>query len=151
MTGQRSVADGLAYERDTIVRIYSMTKPVASVALMMLFEQGLVHLGTPVSAFLPEFSECRTLVDGATRIDQTIEAPPPPIHQLLTHTSGLTYNFNPGQLAQHYAENEINFDPRSGGLDAAVKRAAAMAAGVFSREHTGNTPSASTSSDVLSR
>ncbi len=124
--GQRSIASGLPYERDTIVRIYSMTKPVASTALMMLFEQGLLYLGTPISAYLPEFSECRALVDGATHIDQTVKAPSPTIHQLLTHTSGLTYNFNPGLLAQHYAENGIGFHPRSGGLETSVRRAAAM-------------------------
>ena len=61
-----------------------MTKPVASVALMMLFEQRQSHLGTPASAYLPEFSECRALIDSAMRIDQTVEVPSPTIHHLLT-------------------------------------------------------------------
>ncbi len=124
--GLRSIDDRLPYERDTIVRIYSMTKPVASVALMMLVEKGLLHLSAPISRFLPEFSECRALVSGAVRPDQTVVAPPPTVHQLLTHTSGMTYDFNPGLLAQVYADNDVNFAPGSGGLEQAVKRAAAM-------------------------
>lgn len=124
--GLRSMDTGQPYEHDTIVRIYSMTKPVTSVALMMLYEQGLLHLGTPISAFLPEFSRCHALVDGATRIDQTEEIAPPTLHQLLTHTSGMTYDFNPGLLSQHYAEHGIAFGPATGGLETAVKRAAAM-------------------------
>ena len=124
--GLRSMDTGHPYEHDTIVRIYSMTKPVTSVALMMHYEQGLLHLGTPISAFLPEFSRCHALVDGATRIDQTEEIAPPTLHQLLTHTSGMTYDFNPGLLSQHYAEHGIGFGPATGGLEIAVKRAAAM-------------------------
>lgn len=126
MTGLRSVDDHLPYERDTIVRIYSMTKPITSVALMMLVERGLLHLSAPVSRFLPEFSQCHALIADAVRVDQTEPVATPTIHQLLLHTSGLTYGFNPGLLSQHYTENRINFDPGSGGLDQAVKRAAAM-------------------------
>ena len=123
--GLASVERNMAYQRDTIVRIYSMTKMVTSVGFMKLFEKGLIHLDTPVSALLPEFTDCQALIPGATRIDQTEPVPPPTLQQLLTHTSGLTYGFNPGVLAEHYDDRELNFAPQSGGLEAACKRVAA--------------------------
>lgn len=124
--GLRSVEQGLAYQPDTIVRIYSMTKPVTSVALMMLAERGLFHLDAPIDRYLPEFSDCHALIDGATRADQTEPAPPPTLHQLLTHTSGLSYGFNTGVLPQAYAERGIGFGPASGALEHAVKEAAQL-------------------------
>ncbi|MEM9106440.1 MAG: serine hydrolase domain-containing protein [Pseudomonadota bacterium] len=124
--GQRSVEDGLPFEPDTLVRIYSMTKPVTSLAVMMLAEKGLFHLDAPISAYLPEFSECRALVKGATSLDQTEPAPSPTLHQLLTHTAGMTYNFNPGYLAGAYAEAGLNFEPGSGGLETRVRQVSEM-------------------------
>ncbi|MEO1399150.1 MAG: serine hydrolase domain-containing protein, partial [Pseudomonadota bacterium] len=102
------------YERDTIVRIYSMTKLVTSVAMMMQVEKGLVHLDAPVSAFIPEFADMTALVPGAERVDQVEPAPSPTLHQLLTHTSGLSYSFNPGELAEHYAEQKLDFGADQG-------------------------------------
>ncbi|MEM8749053.1 MAG: serine hydrolase domain-containing protein [Pseudomonadota bacterium] len=124
--GQRSIERNEPYERDTIVRIYSMTKMITTVGLMMLIERGISHLDAPVSSILPEFSDMQALVAGATRIDQVEPAPSPTLQQLLTHTSGMTYGFNPGLLSQHYAEQGVDFGPGRGPLDAATKRAAAM-------------------------
>ena len=53
--GQRNIEENLAFERDTVARIYSMTKPITSAMLMMLAERGLFHLEAPVSEFIPEF------------------------------------------------------------------------------------------------
>lgn len=124
--GLRSLAEGAPFEEDTIVRIYSMTKPVVSAALMMLVERGLVHLGAPVSAFLPEFAECRALVPGATALDQTEPCPPPTLHQLVTHTSGLSYGFNPGLVAEAYAAGKIDFAPDRDGLAEQCRALAAL-------------------------
>ena len=89
---------GAPWQRDTVARIYSMTKPVTSVALMMLVERGLFHLDAPVSDFIPAFTDMHALVPGATAVDQTEPCATPTLHQLLTHTSGLSYAFNPGLL-----------------------------------------------------
>jgi CubicO group peptidase (beta-lactamase class C family) len=124
--GLRAVEDGLAYERDTIVRIYSMTKIVTSVAFGMLLERGRLYLETPVSEFIPAFADMRALIPGATGPDQTERATAPTLAQLLTHTSGMTYSFNPGLAAQIYADAKIDFGPRSGGLAAMCDRAAAL-------------------------
>ena len=94
-TGYRDIENKKKIERNTIFRIYSMTKPVTSVALMQLFEQGLFQLADPVSKFLPEFKNPKVFVSGSyphfmTRpADREIS-----IRDLLTHTAGLTYGFH---------------------------------------------------------
>ena len=98
--GQRDTDTGQPFTRDTIARIYSMTKPVTSVGIMMLAERGLFHLDAPVSDFIPAFADMRCLIDGATAADQTEPCQTPTLHQLLTHTSGLSYPFNPGITAK---------------------------------------------------
>ena len=124
--GQRNIEAGLAFERDTVARIYSMTKPVTSVAIMMLAELGLFHLDAPVSEFIPAFSDIQALVDGAERIDQTEASPVPTLHQLLTHTSGLSYPFNPGVLPQEMERQKILFRADDSTLQQMADKAAAL-------------------------
>lgn len=125
-TGLQSVEEATPFQDDTIVRIYSMTKPLASVAMMMLVERGLIHLDAPVSSVLPEFTDMTALVPGAERLDQVEPCAAPTIHQLLVHTSGLTYPFNPGPLAEPYFEQKLNFAPDAPGLEATVKALAKL-------------------------
>jgi len=81
-------------QRDTIFRIYSMTKPLTSVALMMLYEHGLFQLDDPVQKFIPAWHNLRVYVSGnhPMFITKPVERPMT-IRDLLTHTSGLTYGF----------------------------------------------------------
>ncbi|GAA6164650.1 serine hydrolase domain-containing protein [Pelagimonas sp. KU-00592-HH] len=124
--GMRALETGLPFERDSVARIYSMTKPVTSVALMMLVERGMLHLDAPVSAFIPAFEEMTALVPGAERIDQVEAAPSPTLHQLLTHTSGLSYPFNPGVLAQAMDAEDLIFRANQGALADMVDKVAAL-------------------------
>jgi len=124
--GQRSKEQSLPFTRDTAVRIYSMTKPVTSVALMMLVERGLLHLDAPLSRFIPAFDDMQALVPGAQQIDQTEPAPSPTLHQLMTHTSGLSYPFNPGALAQAMDVENLIFGPNQGALDKMVNQVAKL-------------------------
>jgi CubicO group peptidase (beta-lactamase class C family) len=79
---------------DTIFRIYSMTKPITSVAFMMLVEEGLVGLDDPVHRFIPSWRDLGTFVAGVPGAFQTKRAiAPMRIIDLLRHTSGLTYDF----------------------------------------------------------
>ena len=111
--GQRDVANALPWERDTIVRIYSMTKPITSAILLMLYEEALCHLDTPLDEFLPEMADRQVLIEGAERIDQVRPAGTRlTLHHLLTHTSGFTYGFNLGLLAETMQERQLNFAPR---------------------------------------
>lgn len=124
-TGLSDIEARTAYTPDTLARIYSMTKPVTSTAFMMLYEQGLVHLDDPVSAFIPEFADARALVPGAEKPDQTEALTTPlTVHHLLTHTSGLTYGFNQDLLSETYADNRLDFGQRAGGLAETVIRLA---------------------------
>jgi CubicO group peptidase (beta-lactamase class C family) len=93
--GQRDAEAGLPVEPDTLWRIYSMTKPVTSVAAMMLYEQGAFELTDPVSRFIPSFKHLRVFTGGSDQRPVTVPATEPVrIWHLLTHTSGLTYGFH---------------------------------------------------------
>jgi CubicO group peptidase (beta-lactamase class C family) len=93
--GLRDVEEGLPVEPDTRWRIYSMTKPVTSVAAMSLYEEGAFELGDPVSKWLPEFAAPRVYVAGSSQKPVTEPATEPiRVWHLLTHTSGLTYGFH---------------------------------------------------------
>ena len=97
--GYRDRAAGLAMQRDSIFRIYSMTKPIFSVGAMALVEEGRLYLSEPISKYLPAFAE---MTVGVTTTDPTtgaegLETVPADrsikVHDLLRHTSGLTYAF----------------------------------------------------------
>jgi CubicO group peptidase (beta-lactamase class C family) len=93
--GHRDVEQDLPVELDTLFRIYSMTKPVTSVAAMMLYEEGAFELKDPVSRFIPSFADQRVYVSGPPTAPVTVPATEPMrIWHLLTHTSGLTYGFH---------------------------------------------------------
>jgi CubicO group peptidase (beta-lactamase class C family) len=93
--GQRDLEAGLPVEPDTLWRIYSMTKPITSVAAMMLYEEGGFQLTDPVSRYIPSFADARVFTGGSD-IAYTTEPVTEPIRiwHLLTHTSGLTYGFH---------------------------------------------------------
>ena len=79
---------------DTLWRIYSMTKPLTSLAAMMLYEEGCFDLSDPASKWIPELKEARVYVGGPAQSPRTIPATEPVrVHHLLSHTSGLTYGF----------------------------------------------------------
>ena len=94
MYGNKDSEAGTPITDDTIYRIYSMTKPVTSIALMMLVEQGLLQLTDPVSKFIKSFGETRVWNTG-TVLKPLTNALTEPIRvwHLLTHTAGMTYGF----------------------------------------------------------
>ena len=84
--GRYGIADNRPMDKDALFRIFSMTKPITTVAAMILYEEGAFHLGEPVAKYLPELKDMRLLID---------DSPVPPrrpmtIEQLMTHTAGLT-------------------------------------------------------------
>ncbi len=86
--GMMDLESAKPMETDTIFRIYSMTKPITTVALMMLFEQGLVRLTDPVTRFIPEFKTVKVWVGEGKLADLEREIT---VHDLLRHTAGLSY------------------------------------------------------------
>ncbi len=109
-SGLRDVEAGLAVEHDTLWRIYSMTKPITSVAAMMLWEEGAFELKSPIARWLPEFGDARVFRGGTALkplTDPLLE--PIRVWHLLTHTAGLTYGF-------HHA-NPVDAMYRSAGFE----------------------------------
>lgn len=92
--GLMDIEAGTPMQEDAIFRIYSMTKPIVSVALMMLLEEGRLSLTDPVATYIPSFAKTKVCIGthplGLTLVDQN---PPMTIHHLLTHTSGLSYGW----------------------------------------------------------
>ena len=121
-------AAGLAMAPDTIVRIYSMTKPLTSLAIMMLYEQGLFQLDDPISRFLPAFTTMRVAAGGQRgKVDTVPAAREITFRDLLTHTSGLTYGFMQSTLVDGlYRDRGIDFQTADGTLAELVERVAAL-------------------------
>lgn len=92
--GQRDKEAGAAVDLNTLWRIYSMTKPITSVAAMMLYEEGAFELKDPISKWLPAFADTKVYRSGSAvnpLLDPQVE--PIRVWHLLTHTSGITYGF----------------------------------------------------------
>jgi len=108
-------------ELDTLWRIYSMTKPVTSVAAMMLWEEGAFELTDPVSRFIPAFADARVFTGGSSLKPVTVPLTEPiRIWHLLTHTAGLTYGF-------HYA-HPVDAIYRAAGFEWGTPRGMDLAA-----------------------
>lgn len=92
--GYRDLAAKAPMQRDTLFRIASMTKPVTSVATMMLVEEGKLKLDDPITRWIPELSDMQVLKDAAGPLDQTYPASRDiTVEDLLTHRAGLAYAF----------------------------------------------------------
>jgi len=116
--GHADLARGTRLRDDAIFRIYSMTKPITSVALMMLHERGLFQLYDPIERFVPEWSEQRVWVSGeGANMELEPRKRPITFRDLLTHTGGLTYGGGlPGVGIEHavdhvYREHKIRTFP----------------------------------------
>jgi CubicO group peptidase (beta-lactamase class C family) len=124
--GLRDREAGLPMELDTIVRIYSMTKPITTVAAMMLYEDGHFMLDTPVSQLIPAFAETRVLT-GTRKASPILEAPTRPvtIKDLMLHTAGLSYGwFQDTPVDRMYSETGLW--EMEGGLEEWVNALAAL-------------------------
>ncbi|MEP7101265.1 MAG: serine hydrolase domain-containing protein [Burkholderiales bacterium] len=106
--GQQDAARGIAMHKDSIFRIYSMTKPIVSVALMQFAEQGKVLLRDPVAKYLPEFAKTKVGLRGKTpKRAMTVQ-------DLLRHTAGLTYEFHePSGVRRRYTAAKLYSRQRS--------------------------------------
>jgi CubicO group peptidase (beta-lactamase class C family) len=99
--------------KDAIFRIYSMTKPIASVAAMMLFEEGKLGLSDPVAKFIPSFKDVKVGIekpgaDGKPALELVAPQRPMTVHDLLRHSSGLTYGFfGTGAVKKAYVDADL--------------------------------------------
>ncbi|MBK6293019.1 MAG: serine hydrolase [Rhodoferax sp.] len=106
--GLQDPAKGTPMQVGSIFRVYSMTKPIVSVAAMMLVEQGRLQLADPVAKYLGAFAKQQvgTVVDGALHLHDVPQGAT--IHDLLRHTAGLTYEFmGSGPIQRRYAQARV--------------------------------------------
>jgi CubicO group peptidase (beta-lactamase class C family) len=150
--GTASVALNRPVAPDSLFRIASMTKPITSLAVMMLYQQGLLALDDPVTKYLPEFSRMRVLTAWHEG-DATYESRPPSraitLRDLLTHTSGLAYSFLDPRLANlddgHKSETDLpllhdpgerfTYGPSTAVLGRIVEKVSHEPLGVFFKTH----------------
>ena len=147
--GYRDVENGRAVEPDTIYRIYSMTKPITTVAALMLYEEGRFQLDDPVADFIPAFADTRVFASGDAETFTTVPLERPiTVHDLMIHTSGLTYGFQHEHAVDAlYRKRRIEFNATVGPLADLVEAAAAQPL-VF---QPGTRWNYSVSTDVLGR
>lgn len=107
--GYADVEDELEIQSNTIFRIFSMTKPITTVAVMMLFEEGKFLLTDPISAYIPEFQNMKVVSDNSRDNPKLLESNRNiTIKDLLTHTAGLSYGFYPNSYVdQKYREFDV--------------------------------------------
>ncbi len=109
--GLQDIDSGRPMVPDTLFRIASMTKPVTSAAVMTLVDAGKLRLTDPLAKFLPEFRDMKVLVPGAEGQEPKVVPAERPItiHDLLTHTSGISYRFSSqGKLHDLYNQASIH-------------------------------------------
>lgn len=115
-----------AVQEDTLFRIYSMSKPITSVALMMLYEQGHFQLNDPVHRWIPEWRDLRVFRSGSWPhfVTDPVRRPMT-IKDLLTHMSGLTYDFmHASNVDRAYRKLDIRLEREGGTLKDMVQKLA---------------------------
>jgi CubicO group peptidase (beta-lactamase class C family) len=124
--GYRDIEQKLPMERDTICRMYSMSKIVTSAATLILLEEGRFNLDDPIATYLPELKDMKVWTGGTADEPKTEAlARPITIRHLMTHTSGLIYDFSAadGELAKVWQKADIWSEP---GLDGFIKKLATL-------------------------
>ena len=114
--GEQNPQTGVAMSRDSIFRIYSMTKPIVSVAVMMLMEEGRVLLSDPVAKYLPEFfaQQVDVMSEPGKEGGLRPASRPATVQDLLRHTAGLTYEFmGNSHVHKQYTQAKIGSRQRS--------------------------------------
>lgn len=127
--GLADVERGLPAREDTIFRIYSMTKPITSVALMMLVEQGKIALDDPVHLYIPEWKNLGVFVAGTHKLGfQTRPvARPMQVVDLFRHTAGLTYGFQlRTNVDEAYRREKIGEIEKAGTLEGMIQSLAKL-------------------------
>lgn len=142
--GLRDIEGKRPMERDTIFRIYSMTKAVTTVAAMMLYEEGAFELNEPVGQFIPAFKHTRVYESGSGE-DMVLVEPKRPIrvHDLMLHTSGLGYGWGRSPVDSLYRAADLWGGSRT------LRQLGDTLAGLPLKSHPGDQWHYGTSTDVL--
>ena len=90
--GHQAINDKTPLKLTDLFRIYSMTKPITAIAAMQLYERGAFHMSDPITKWLPELKALTVLTEDGERVPVNR---PPTMQELLTHTAGFSYGFDP--------------------------------------------------------
>jgi CubicO group peptidase (beta-lactamase class C family) len=105
IVGFSNIEEGVKLDKDSLFRIYSMTKPITGVALMIAVDRGLVNLSDPVSKYIPEFASTKVLSENNSDLLDLTK--PITLLELATHTSGLAYSFSiKGKIKEFYEKQK---------------------------------------------
>ncbi len=128
MAGLRDASAGLPVTRDTIWRIYSMTKPITTLAALMLYEEGAFQLDQPVADFIPSFGALKVWKGEGHPLSEVEDLERPvTIHDLMTHQSGLVYEAAEGNALERAMISEgLDFSRTGDTLEAAIERLATL-------------------------
>ena len=124
--GKKDIASGAPMTQDTIFRIYSMSKPVTGVAMMILYEEGKWRPFDPISKYIPEFAHLKVFKGADASGNMILEDPvhPPTMRELMTHTAGFTYGiFGTTMVDKMYTEQKVL---RSNSLQEMIDKLAKM-------------------------
>jgi CubicO group peptidase (beta-lactamase class C family) len=108
--GKADIAANRPMRTDSVVRLYSMTKPITSVALLMLYEEGKFQLGDPLDQYLPAFQNVKVVKSTDDKGQMQLEDPKRKItiHDVFRHTAGFVYGFGPTPLDKAYQQAGID-------------------------------------------
>jgi CubicO group peptidase (beta-lactamase class C family) len=109
VAGELVPGSGVPMREDALFRIFSMTKPIVSVAIMMLVEDFRIRLADPLERYVPEFARATVLVEDERGVREEPLARPITVQDLLRHTSGLTYDFvGTREIHRRYAQAKLH-------------------------------------------
>ena len=151
--GLRDIETQQPFRADTILRIYSMTKPITSVAAMMLYEQGKFQLDDPVSRYIPAFADTTVLeqVEDAVRIVSARR--PITVRDVFRHTTGYSYGDGKPNPRAYYEREGMRYRPPAAMLppEMSIARAATALARIPALHHPGEKFTYGFSTDLLGR
>jgi len=125
-TGKRDIAANAPMQKDSIFRIYSMSKPITGVAMMMLFEEGKWQLNDPVAKYIPEFAKLKVYsTDPNGNVVMKDQNHPVTMRELMSHSGGFTYGFF-SQTAVDKLQIEADLLNPNNTLDEFIKRVAKL-------------------------
>jgi CubicO group peptidase (beta-lactamase class C family) len=147
--GHADIEANRPMKNDTIVRIYSMTKPITSVAVLMLMEEGRLRIGDPIAKYIPSFANVKVLSSNPSTPAKLVDPiRPPTICDLLTHTAGLSYGFDDNNLIDRMT-NQIVWKAKGDNPDITLAELVDLAASVPLMFQPGTRFQYSLSTDVL--
>ena len=150
--GYRDIGDKLPFTQDTVVRMYSMTKPITSVVAMILHERGAFLLDDPISKYIPEFTAASVIGDPASKQMPVKPKQPLTVRDCFRHTTGYSYGEDFRVTALHIRER-LTYRPPSGMYppDMTIEQAAAAMSRIPALHHPGEKFTYGHSTDLLGR